>query len=38
MQKELSHTLTNTKNGDIPNITLKATEQNEMFTTGSVKW
>ncbi|MCS2696111.1 hypothetical protein NXW27_00960 [Phocaeicola dorei] len=34
--KELSYTLTNTKNGDIPNITLKATEQNEMFTTGSV--
>ena len=28
--------MTNTKNGDIPNITLKATEQNEMFTTGSV--
>lgn len=34
--KELSYTLTNTKNGDIPNITLKATEQNEMFTTSSV--
>ena len=34
--KELSYTLTNTKNGDIPNITLKATEQNEMFTTSNV--